>query len=273
MGKTLLLVKKVAKEDPSERILCISRLPKLMDKIKSSVEDMRTEGLENVDFLVYEELLRIMSHNVVPANEEMHRSFVQFDRIGFDLDATSGISFLRLFVHQQLSSVEHKKMATLEIEPLILWKAIIKIKSNAKCASSKKFLSRADYLALPPSHGLTASQRNLCFDLFEIYEEWKETNCYWDESDRVMYILRHGPSVFRDEEYIGWGQRVNKRGEYDLLDSSLSHFLYDMVRRGSRGPEHCVFRGIILIRCMALNSFLWMSHRTLLNWISVSLPE
>jgi len=57
VGKTLLLVKKVAKEVPSKRILCVSRLSKLMNKIKSSVEDMRTEELENVDFLVYDELV------------------------------------------------------------------------------------------------------------------------------------------------------------------------------------------------------------------------
>ena len=175
-----------------------------------------------------------MSHNVVPANEEMYQSFVQFARICFASDDTSAISFSSAFVDKQLSSTEHKKMAALAIKPLILWKAIITIKSNDKCASSKSHLSRDDYLALPPSHGLTAPQRNLCYDLFEIYEDWRVSNSYWDEPDRVMYILRHGPSVFRDEEYIGWQQRVYKRGEYDLYDSSMWPFLYDMVRRVSK---------------------------------------
>lgn len=92
------------------------------------------------------------------------------------------------------------------------------IKSHAKCALTKRPLTPAEYLDLPLTFGLTEDQRLVCYKLYEKYEKWRENESYWDEMDRTLYILEHGPSVYREEEMISWSNRVNKRGEIDLLD-------------------------------------------------------
>ena len=55
---------------------------------------------------------------------------------------------------------------------------------------------------------------------------------YWDEMDRVLYVIRHGPTVFREDNFIPWATRVNKFGEMNLLDDDgvpLYPFFYDLV--------------------------------------------
>ena len=123
-------------------------------------------------------------------------------------------------------------MSEMQVEPLTLWHAITTIKSHAKCALTKSSLERKDYLELPQSFGLTVIQRKMCYDLYEKYESWRESEGCWDEVDRSMYILKHGPSVFREKDFVPWAERVNRRGEVDLLDeegSPLWPFLYDNV--------------------------------------------
>jgi len=123
-------------------------------------------------------------------------------------------------------------MKSHEIEPLTLWHAIIVIKSNSNCARTKQPLSLDDYITLPISFGLTQTQRKLCYDLFLKYEEWRHNGHYWDEMDRVLYVMTHGPSVFRDDKFIPWAARVNRFGEMDLLDDEgtpLYPFFYDVV--------------------------------------------
>ena len=230
-GKTLLMIRKVSSEEPSRRILIVSRLPRLVNIIKTAVEDKRDDSVDNMSFTTYDDLVQLLARRVVPDEDSQYKSFVQFHRIRFDCDE-SNISFSREFVTDFLNSKERKQMTSHQIEPLTLWHAIIVIKSNAKCASTKEPLSLDDYIALPTSFGLTEVQRRLCYDLFLKYEQWRQEAFYWDEMDRVLYVIRHGPTVFREDIFIPWAKRVNKFGEMDLLDEEgvpLYPFFYDLV--------------------------------------------
>lgn len=230
-GKTLLMIRKVASEDPSRRVLVVSRLPRLVNIIKTAVEEKRDSDVDNLSFTTYDDLVQLLVRRVVPDDDSQYESFVQFDRIRFDCD-DSNVSFSQEFIGKFLNSKEQRQMKSHEIEPLTLWHAIIVIKSNSKCASTKEPLSLDDYVALPPSFGLTEVQRRLCFDLFQKYEQWRKDGRYWDEMDRVLYVMKHGPSVFREDEFIPWTSRVNKFGEMELLDDEgapLYPFFYDVV--------------------------------------------
>lgn len=47
-----------------------------------------------------------------------------------------------------------------------------------------------------------------------------------------MYVLRHGPSVFSDDKFVPWTERVEAMGEIDLLDGDgdpLHPFFFDMI--------------------------------------------
>ena len=229
-GKTLLIIKKVAQEDPSRKVLVVSRLSRLVNIIKTAVEERRDDGVDNQSFTTYDDLLQLLSRRVVPDKDYEYKSFVQFDRVRFDCD-DSNVSFSRQFVADHLNTNERRDMSKNLIEELTLWHAIIVIKSQAKCATSKQPLSLDDYLALPASFGLTGTQRELCYALFLKYEQWRESERYWDEMDRVLYVLKFGPSVFKDDHFIPWAHRVNKFGQMDLLDDEgepLYPFFYDI---------------------------------------------
>lgn len=226
-----MLIKKVSREEPSKKILIISRLSRLVNVIKSAVENSRDAGLENLTFMTYDELLKQLSRRVVPSSESDSKLFITFDRIRFDCEDNAGVSFLAKFVDVYLSKLERKKMNDNSIQPLTLWHAIITIKSNARCAITKSVLSLEEYLALPSSFGLQKKQREISYQLFLKYEQWREQNLYWDETDRTIYVLKHGPSVFKEEVYLSWTERV-KRGEMDLLDEEgdpLHPFFFDLV--------------------------------------------
>lgn len=230
-GKTLLMIRKVASEEPSRHVLVVTRLPRLVNVIKTAVEEKKNDGVDNLSFTTYDDLVQLLARRVVPDDDTKYESFVQFDRIRFNCD-DSNISFSREFIDDFLNSKERRQMKSHGIEPLTLWHAIIVIKSNAKCATTKQPLSLDDYLVLPISFGLTETQRRLCYDLFLKYEEWRHDGRYWDEMDRVLYVMRHGPSVFREDKFIPWTTRVNKFGEMDLLDDEgapLYPFFYDVV--------------------------------------------
>jgi len=229
-GKTLLIIKKVAQEDPSRKVLVVSRLSRLVNIIKTAVEERRDDGVDNQSFTTYDDLLQLLSRRVVPDKDYEYKSFVQFDRVRFDCD-DSNVSFSRQFVAGHLNTNERREMSKNLIEELTLWHAIIVIKSQAKCATSKQPLSLDDYLVLPASFGLTGTQRELCYALFLKYEQWRESERYWDEMDRVLYVLKFGPSVFKDDHFIPWAHRVNKFGQMDLLDDEgepLYPFFYDI---------------------------------------------
>ena len=234
-----MLIKKIAKEEPSKKILIVSRLSRLVNVIKSAIENARDAGLENLTFMTYDELLKQLSRRVVPSESEF-KSFITFDRIRFDCEDNAGVSFLTEFVEKYLSKLERKKMDDNSIQPLTLWHAIVTIKSNAKCAITKSALSLDEYLTLPSSFGLQKKQREISYQLFLKYEQWREQNLYWDETDRTMYVLKHGPSVFKEEVYLSWTERVVKRGEMDLLDEEgdpLHPFFFDMVSTS----QFCVY--------------------------------
>ena len=93
-------------------------------------------------------------------------------------------------------------------------------------------LTRDEYLALPATFGLSNRQREVCYDVFQHYESWRVNGSYWDEADRVLYIMSCGPSVFRDPTLVPWAHRVNNMGEYDLLGDDgdpLHPFFFDFV--------------------------------------------
>jgi hypothetical protein len=75
----------------------------------------------------------------------------------------------------------------------------------------------------------------LVYDLFLRYEEWRQSGASkWDEADRLLYIMEHGPSVFAHQDFVSWEERIYKRGEIELLeeadgDSPLTPFFYHMV--------------------------------------------
>ena len=177
------MIKKVSQEDQSRKVLVVSRLPRLINIIKTAVEERRDDGVHNQSFTTYEELLQLLARRVVPDLDSDYKSFVQFDRIRFDCDE-SNISFFRQFISEYLNTKEKKDMSTNSIEALTLWHAIIVIKSQSKCAILKEPLTLDDYLALPQSFGLTANQRQFCYSLFLKYEHWRESERYWDEMDR-----------------------------------------------------------------------------------------
>lgn len=205
-----MLIKKIAKEEPSKKILVVSRLSRLVNKIKGDVVKAR-DG-DNLTFKTYDDFMQLLVGSVIPASESESNSFIIFDRIRFDCDNNgSGVSFQTKFVDEHLSKLERKKMTDNSIQPLVLW--------------------NDEYLSLPLSFGLQTSQREICYNIFLKYEQWRNQETYWDETDRSMYVLKNGPSVLKEDVYLSWVERV-KRGEMDLLNEEgdpLDPFFFDMV--------------------------------------------
>ena len=227
-----LMVRKICHEDPSQRILVVSRLPRLVNAIKTAVEEKRSDDTRHVSFLTYEKLLQLLAKRVSPDDDSQRRSFVRFDQVHFDCDEDVGTSFFRQFVGKYINDNERKAMNESNLEALTLWQAITTIKSQAECAATKQALSLEAYIGLPSRFGLAQPQREVCYDLFEKYELWKSVEAGWDEADRSIYILTHGPSVYRDSVFIPWRDRVNRGGEIDLLDDEggpRAPFCFDMV--------------------------------------------
>jgi len=117
-----LLIKKIAKEEPSKKILVVSRLSRLVNKIKGDVEKARDD--DNLTFKTYDDFMQLLVGSVVPASESESNSFIIFDRIRFDCEDGSGVSFKTKFVDGHLSNLERKKMTDNSIQPLVLWNAI-----------------------------------------------------------------------------------------------------------------------------------------------------
>eukprot|EP00588_Corethron_pennatum_P035438 CAMPEP_0194349738 /NCGR_PEP_ID=MMETSP0171-20130528/107259_1 /TAXON_ID=218684 /ORGANISM="Corethron pennatum, Strain L29A3" /LENGTH=171 /DNA_ID=CAMNT_0039117229 /DNA_START=468 /DNA_END=979 /DNA_ORIENTATION=- len=117
------------------------------------------------------------------------------------------------------------------LAPLTLDAATIKIKSN-KCAVTKVHLIREEYMMLGPSYGLHKDQREVVYDFCVKYEEWLLSSQGWDEADRVLYVLKWGPSVFSDSSLIPLTIRTNSYGESDVLNFEKNHlypFFLDVV--------------------------------------------
>jgi len=227
------MIRKVSQEHPSRRILVVSRLQRLVKIIKTAVEEKRSDkGIDNVTFFTYDELLQQLARAVIPDEESQQQTFINFDRVYYDCDNEGGKSFYKLFVSEELSNKEREQMTAASIEPLVLWFAIITIKSPAQCAATKMSLTRDEYLSLPASYGLNNEQRELCYELYIKYEVWREDLSSWDEIDRVRYVLSHGPITFREETFVPWAERVHRNGDMSLLDQDgnpLHPFCFDMV--------------------------------------------
>jgi superfamily I DNA/RNA helicase len=236
-GKTLLLTKKIISLPVERRILLVSRLPRLVSVIKGAVEQER--DARNVTFSTYDDLLALLTRSVDFSSEEAeHHGFSPFSQVQFasatDTGIYSSVSFCDAFVGEFLEANERKVMKENQIEPITLWTAFRTIKARASCAMTKTALTRQEYIKLPPGFGLRQEQREVVYDMYLRYEEWlRHGNFKWDEADRVIHILKYGPNVYSDKEFLSWEKRVRERGELDLLDtdgrSPLSPFFYDMV--------------------------------------------
>jgi len=228
-GKTITLIKKLIDEDVTKKVVVISRLPRLISFIKSAVADER--DCRNVEFFTYDEMLTAMTRIVKTENAVAVHVFPSFLQVSF-AESSNGVSFERDFVGSILQASEWQRMADSSIQPLLLWEAFRVIKSNALCARMKRPMKRDEYLRLPGSYGLTMQQRHIVYDLFLQYTSWMTSGKpKWDEADRVMHVLKNGPTPFQDEDFLSWEERY-RRGEPGLVDRDgvpCSPFFYDLV--------------------------------------------
>lgn len=234
-GKTLLMIKKVISEPSEKKILVVSRLPRLVSEMRRAVSAERE--VQNVTFSTYNDLLALLAREVKPTDEAEYRRFSALTQIHFGDTTGTGLSSTMSFddfIQNCLEENERKAMRTNSVEPITLWTAFRDIKSNVQCSVSKRPLLRHEYLDLPASFGLRQEQRELVYDLFLQYEQWRKSGgAKWDEADRLLYILKWGPSVFANPQFVSWEERAYKRGEVELLeedgDAPLAPFFYNMV--------------------------------------------
>lgn len=198
--------------------------------MKSAVAEER--DITNADFFTYDDLLANMARRIQPEKESEKRIFSAFTQVQFgDTTGTgtaSTVSFEKDFTKNFLQMGERNAMVSHKIQPLTLWSAFRTIKSSVGCSVTKAALTEAEYLALPPSYGLDAKQRTVVYGLFLRYGEWLSSGgSRWDEADRVLYILRHGGSVFSDDKYISWHERAFSYYEDGIVDSeNMPNFPY-----------------------------------------------
>ena len=226
-GKTLLMTKKLISEDGAKRILVLSRLPRLVSAIKAKVEEER--DTRNIEFTTYEDLCSKLAKTV--QKEGGHdRHFPIFSKVQYG-ETVSGVSFDNFM--EFLSDKEKKRMDRNKIQPATLWAGIRTIKSNVRCVRNLEVLSRDTYQSLPAVFGLNEAQRDVVYDLFEVYEIWlKKDEHKWDEADRVMFILRNGNPVYSDPTYMSWQRRYRQGLGEGLVDDDgqpRSPYFYNKV--------------------------------------------
>ncbi len=234
-GKTYLMVEKISRIEPDNKLLVISRLPRLVSAIKTRVEESR--DITNVTFITYNDLMAQLLRCTVVDDGLSRMKFSAFSQVHFCETTSTGTacrnSFERDFFHAFLDEGERKAMKKLELEAINLWSSFRTIKSHVLCSLSKRHLSREEFTGLPKSFGLNGKQRDLAFNMYLRYEEWlADKNRKWDEADRVLYILRWAGNVFSDEEFVPWQERAYRRGEEGLVDVDdmpMFPFYYHMV--------------------------------------------
>ena len=222
-----MLFQKVAAEtSSSRRILVVARLPRLISFIKSKVREANGCSLPTCDYFTYDELLTSLVRCSRPTEPSDARSFAAFNAVHFGETTGTGatpsysLSFQSSSIEGYLEDGERAAMKKNRIEQLTLWTAIRTIKSHATVAKTKQPLSEGEYLALPPTFGLDEGQRSVAYRLYERYNEWihSDERPLWDEADRVLYCLKHGDSVFSDEEFHSWATRAFQWGEEGYAD-------------------------------------------------------
>ena len=110
-------------------------------------------------------------------------------------------------------------MKELFIAPLTLFASFRTIKSNVKCVEKLEPLSLDQYLELPEAVGLTQKQRRFVYGLYKNkYVEWLDTNNFWDEADRILYILRWGNKVFSQPTFCSWKRHFNLGQGHGVAD-------------------------------------------------------
>ena len=256
-GKTHLMTKKIISISSTQRILVVTRLPRLLSAIKSMVQEGR--NIENVTFKVYDDLLSELARST-PTPEAKSRQFRPFSQVLYgDMRSTGGEDgltrtredghgtkreFLQDFVLDYLSEQDRKKMKALRLEPLTLYAAFRTIKSSVLCLEQLEPLTLAQYLNLPQTAGLDKSQRELVFSLYENrYKEWLRHEAFkWDEADRVLHILRCGNKVFSSSKFCSWRRHYNL-GQGDSVSdengSPIAPFFYDRIFVDEAQVSHC----------------------------------
>lgn len=262
-----------------------------------AVEEERDDNGESMTFTTYDDLLKLLAQCVMPDDENDQRSFLSPKQIRFETPeevseedrrmASFSIDFIgKQIVEKEkkkkkestkskrsaekekkkkaqfsLNDKDRKQMNQVYIEPLTLWQAIITIKSNARCANTKMPLTREEYVS-SRAFDLSEEQRELCYDLFLKYERWRKHNDYWDETDRVMYVLKHGPCVFSEEKFVPWTHRVShqdpqvsKDGILDDEGSPQYPFFFDIVCADESQDFTQLEIALFIRMCASLQSF------------------
>lgn len=226
-------MRKIISEDETKKLLFVSRLSRLVSAVKTRVETDR-DG-KNVTFTTYDDLMtqlvRCLSRTQNTTNIDERTQFSIFSQVTFSGTADSiSPSFEIEFYSNYLNDGERMTLKKNQIESMTLWGAFRVIKSNIKCAESKRHLTVNEYVDLPQSFGLNENQRKLVYKIYLRYEEWlREGNFKWDEADRVMYILMSAGHVFNDKDFISWEERSYHRGEEGFVDQDnvpLAPFYY-----------------------------------------------
>jgi len=234
-GKTHLMVEKITHTDIENKLLVVSRLPRLVSAIRTRVEESRDPS--NVTCITYNDLMSHLLRCIVVDDENDQINFSTFSQVHFcETTSTGGSgsnSFERDFFYTFLDDGERKEMKALNLEPIRLWGSFRIIKSDTQCSLFKRHLTRDEFLALPKSFGLKQKQRDLAFNMYLRYEEWlRHDNFKWDEADRVLYILRFAGNVFAESRFVSWHERTYQLGEEGLVGADnmpLAPFFFHMV--------------------------------------------
>jgi len=223
-GKTLCIAKMIMMLDAHEKVLVVSRLPRLVSAIKARIKDECT-NFRNITFSTYENIFHTLAKEATPPTGEQ-QSFPMFSKVTYN-SFQDFIDFL--------TDGERKKMRNLFIVSETLWTHIRTIMSNSACLKNFQPLTCEEYKKLPAIFGLSQPQRELVYNLFCEYQKWMDMgDRKWDEADRVLYILKFGGcGLFRNNNpFVFWKERyLHGEGE-DLVDDEggpLAPFFFHKV--------------------------------------------
>jgi hypothetical protein len=248
-GKTLIIAKMVMSLDTNEKVLVVSRLPRLVSAIKARVKD-ECNNSRNITFSTYENIFNTLAKAATaPSGEELR--FPIFSKVTFN-SFQDFIDFL--------TEGEKKGMKNLSIVSETLWTHIRTIKSSSACLRNFESLSREEYKRLPAIFGFSQPQRDLVYDLFCEYQNWMGMgDRKWNEADRILYILKYGGcGVFRNHPFVLWKERfLHGEGE-DLVDEKgmpIAPFFFHKVFV-DEGQDFSELDFVLLVRmCSDIRSF------------------
>jgi hypothetical protein len=248
-GKTLIIAKMVMSLDTNEKVLVVSRLPRLVSAIKARVK-YECNNSRNITFSTYENIFNTLAKAATASSGEELR-FPIFSKVTFN-SFQDFIDFL--------TEGEKKRMKNLSIISKTLWTHIRTIKSSSACLRNFEPLTREEYKRLPAIFGFSQPQRDLVYDLFCEYQNWMGIgDRKWDEADRVLYILKYGGcGLFRNNPFVFWKERfLHGDGEF-LVDEKgmpIAPFFFHKVFV-DEGQDFSELDLVLLVRmCSDIRSF------------------